>query len=325
MKCVIFVTAALSFLSLPARTQIKQDPSFRVVGYYSLQSAMNKSTLNVPFTKLTHVNLFFLNPDTFGNFKKNYSALIPFIKKAHDKNVKVLVSIGGGGRHPYYAKLLNDTNRAVFIHKLVTLVTKYDLDGVDVDIEGSDIDANYGNFSAELAQALHLRNKIITAAIAIYFKNDYSDKALAQYDFLNLMSYDHTAAWAPQKPGPHASYEQAIDDLTYFRMTRSIPKDNITLGVPFYGYGFGPKHQVRGVTMNYNHIVTAFPTAELSDEWNMNDSTVMYYNGMTTIKMKTLLAKEQASGIMIWQLSGDAPGSKSLLGEIDRVAKENSR
>jgi GH18 family chitinase len=50
---------------------------------------------------------------------------------------------------------------------------------------------------------------------------------------------------------------------------------------------------------------------------------VLYYNGIPTIKMKTILAKEEASGIMIWQLSGDAPGSNSLLQAIDQVIKEN--
>ena len=50
---------------------------------------------------------------------------------------------------------------------------------------------------------------------------------------------------------------------------------------------------------------------------------MLYYNSIPTIKMKTILAKEEASGIMIWQLSGDAPGSKSLLQAIDETAKEN--
>jgi len=38
----------------------------------------------------------------------------------------------------------------------------------------------------------------------------------------------------------------------------------------------------------------------------------LYYNGIPTIKKKTVLAKEKASGIMIWQLSGDATGFKVI-------------
>ena len=48
----------------------------------------------------------------------------------------------------------------------------------------------------------------------------------------------------------------------------------------------------------------------------------MYYNGIPTIKRKTLLAKKEASGIMIWQLSGDARGAKSLLNVINEVPVE---
>ncbi|MEP6847046.1 MAG: hypothetical protein ABI861_13630 [Panacibacter sp.] len=44
---------------------------------------------------------------------------------------------------------------------------------------------------------------------------------------------------------------------------------------------------------------------------------------MLTIKMKTNLAKQEASGVMIWQLSGDATGAKSLLAVINEAAKEN--
>jgi GH18 family chitinase len=301
----------------------QQDIPFRIVGYYSLEYAIKKSVTDVPFNELTHINLFFLNPDARGKFKQDLSQLIPFIQRAHANNVKVLFSIGGGGKHPYYAQLLKDSSRTMLINNLVNVVMKYDVDGIDNDIEGTDIDENYDNFSVELAKALHQHNKLFTAAIAIYFKGDYTDRALAQYDFLNLMSYDHTGAWAPQKPGPHSTYEQAVDDLTYFRNERNISKDKITLGVPFYGYGFGPEYPIRGLTMNYNSIVDKYPGAELKDEFDMGDGTIMYYNGMNTIKLKTLLAEQDASGIMMWQLSGDAAGSKSLLNEINQVSKEN--
>ena len=157
-----------------------QTSAFRVVGYYSLESAMKEDLKNVPFNKVTHINLYFLNPDSTGNFKYDLSVLIPFIKMAHTKNVKVLASIAGGGRHPYYAKLLKDNKRAMLINNLISMVLQIDLDGIDVDIEGSDIDENYDNFVIELAESLHQHKKLITAAIAVFYKGDLTDKALAQ-------------------------------------------------------------------------------------------------------------------------------------------------
>jgi GH18 family chitinase len=307
-----------------AKAQLPDDSTvFKIVGYYSLQSAMTKNFNDVPFDKLTHINLYFLNPDSSGNYQPDFSALIPFVKAAHEKNVKVLASLGGGGKHPYYATLLKEGSRTKLITQLLSIVQQYDLDGIDVDIEGSDIDENYDNLVAELAIALHRNNKLITAATAVFYKGDITDRSLGQFDFLNVMSYDHTGAWATEKPGPHSTYAHAVEDLAYFKTERRIPKNKLILGVPFYGYGFGPTLTTPGISMNYGEIVAKFPGAETKDQLEMGDGKILYYNGMPTIKMKTVLAKTEASGIMIWQLSGDASGAKSLLEVIHQTVSEN--
>ncbi len=303
-----------------AQEPASKKSRFKIIGYYSLQSAMSDDLNNVPFDKLTHINLWFLNPDTLGNFNQDLSALAPFINAAHKKNVKILPSIGGGSPHPYYHALLKEDKRATFINNLVSVVTKYNMDGIDVDLEGGDIDENYESFVVELAAALRARKKMITAAIAVYYKDKLSDKALAQYDFVSVMSYDRTGSWRPEKPGPHSTYAHAVEDLEYFGVERSIPKEKMVLGVPFYGYGFGPELTSPAISKNYGQIVTDFPEAESSDEFKMPDGKILYYNGIATIKQKTALAKEKASGIMIWQLKGDATGEHSLLNAINKVA-----
>jgi GH18 family chitinase len=70
--------------------------------------------------------------------------------------------------------------------------------------------------------------------------------------------------------------------------------------------------------MNYREIVTTFPGAELVDEWKMADGKIIYYNGIPTMKQKVALARKKASGIMIWQIQGDANGSMSLLKVINK-------
>jgi GH18 family chitinase len=100
----------------------------------------------VPFDQLTHVNLSFLNPDAQGAFNQDLSGLAPFVEAAHRSNVKVLASIGGGGAHPYYHDLLKDESRPAFIDRLVAIALKANLDGIDVDIEGGDIDDHYEVF-----------------------------------------------------------------------------------------------------------------------------------------------------------------------------------
>ncbi len=317
MKLKIYILIPMLWLCVII-TEAQTSSTFKVVGYYSLSAAM-KEVDSKTLKKLTHVNLWFLNPDSLGTFNRDLSELKPFITKAHQHRVKVLFSIGGGSKQPQYHYLLKDDRRAMLIDKLVSEVLKYNLDGVDVDLEGSNIDEYYEKFVIELGQSLRAKNKLITAAIAVYYKDQLTDKALAAYDFVNVMSYDRTGPWRPEKPGPHSTYEHAVEDLTYFAEERKIPAEKMTLGVPFYGYGYGPELTSKAISMNYGAIVKTFPGAESEDQWTMPDGKILYYNGMPTMKKKVKLAREKASGVMIWQVLGDAPGKKSLLRVINKT------
>jgi GH18 family chitinase len=136
------------------------------------------------------------------------------------------------------------------------------------------------------------------------------------------MAYDRTGSWNPEKPGPHSTYEHAENDLDYFMNERNIPKEKMTLGIPFYGYGFGPELTSKAISMNYKEIVSTFPGAEKVDQWTMPDGKILYYNGIPTMRKKTLLARQKASGIMIWQVLGDSKGKKSLLKTIQKASVE---
>lgn len=294
-----------------------QTTPFKVVGYYSIDAAI-KNENKLPFNYLTHINLWFLNPDSLGSFTQDLSLIKPFIRDAQRKKVKVLFSIGGGSKQPQYHGLLKD-RRELLINNLILIVNQYHLDGIDVDLEGSDIDENYEPFVIELARGLHAQQKIITAAVAVYYKNQLSDAALNAYDFVNIMSYDRTGPWRPDRPGPHSTYTHAVEDLRYFGIDRKISKNKMTLGVPFYGYGYGPDLKSKAISMSYDKIVTAFPDASYVDEWLLPDGKIIYYNGIPTMKQKTKLASEMASGIMIWQIFGDTRGNKSLLKAIHKA------
>lgn len=304
----------------------KKSPiSFKVVGYYFLNSAL-RDTVHADSTylflnKITHLNIAFINPDTTGNFRQDL-AIDTLIKKAHKKKVKVLASIAGGGSHAYYAALLQDDKRKFFIGNLVSLVKRYDLDGIDVDLEGSDIDKNYEEFVIELAASLRPQKKLITAAIATAYKDQLADKALKQFDFVNIMSYDRAGPWRPQEPGNHSPYAMAEEDLNYWHNIRSIPKNKLVLGLPFYGYGFGALDS-SVVSMDYKQIVSLYPNNELSDTLNLPGNVIMYYNNISTIRRKTELAIKNGGGVMIWQLLGDVAGDNSLLNAIDQVVHKN--
>ncbi|MBK8506077.1 MAG: hypothetical protein IPL46_30100 [Saprospiraceae bacterium] len=321
------ILLCICFISLKVNAQ-NPTSDFKIVGYHSFDAATKADTLEVPFNKLTHIDLAFVNPDVSGNFNQNFDALIPFIKAAHHHNVKVLYSIGGGSYQAQYHALLKNDKRPKLIKDLVSKVLQYDADGIDVDLEsgyafGPDMDPNYAIFIVELAQALRSHNKLITSALPSRPGNTVTQKALAQFDFINIMSYDHTGPWSPNRPGHHSSYVDAMDDLDYYRNTLNISKEKLILGVPFYGHGFGPGLNDPVIPwMVYKDIVSTYGGAEWVDHWHLPNGYIMYYNGIPTIKNKTELAKKEAGGIMIWELGYDIPtGGKSLLNAINAAAR----
>lgn len=321
----IFFLAALASLAVTAQ---ETSSSFKIVGYYPFDKAITADTAEVPFSRLTHINLAFVNPDSAGNLKQNFAGLAAFVASAHAHNVKVAYSIGGGSYQGQYHALLKNDKRSQLVKDLVATVMQYDADGIDVDLEsgyafGKETDPNYGIFIKDLSQALKAKNKLLTAALPSQPGNVVTQDVLSQFDFINLMSYDHTGPWSPDRQENHASYSAAMDDLKYYLNTLKVPREKLVLGVPFYGHGFGPALTDPVIPwMVYSEIVTTYPGSEWVDHWHLPNGYIMYYNGIPTIKNKTLLAKKEAAGIMIWELTYDVPGRKSLLNAISQAARQ---
>lgn len=312
----------LTLLLLPSAQKdalVAQSPAetFKVVGYLMVnRPGLPASLSGFNFKNLTHLNLAFINPDSTGAFPDK-PVIGQIVQLAHAAGVKVLMSMGGGGIPAYFTGFLTDPKRPGFVQSIAATLDKYQLDGIDVDLEGKAIDQHYAQFVSDLSVVTTAKKKLLTAAVATPYGANTPDAALAKFDFINVMSYDKTGPWRPANPGQHAPYDMALSDLAYWGTTRSIPRSKMTLGLPFYGYGFGANNLVSG--MNFSQIVAAYPTAVFDDQVGLPDGETMYYNGITTIRKKTALAMQQASGIMIWEISQDAPDPNSLLKNINDV------
>jgi chitinase len=323
----VLITVLMCSCKKTARSEIKTNDgdkqpvataSFRVVGYLREYDVVDGRATQFDFSKITHLNIAFLNPDANGDFAM-LTGLKELVTAAHAKNVKVLASIGGGLAPAYYTTLIGDkASRTKLVSSIAGLTTLYNLDGIDVDLEGSFVDANYETFVSELKVLLQPQKKLLTTAVATVYATQYTDKALAQFDYINIMSYDKTGPWKPEKPGQHSPYSMAVDDLDYWGSTRGIAKEKLSLGLPFYGYGFG--NGVPG-DMSFADIVKQYPGAENKDEVTVAAGGTMYYNGLPTIKSKTMLALQKAGGVMVWQLLQDGTGANSLLNTIDAEVK----
>jgi chitinase len=309
----------LLFIAILFCNQIQSQTEFRVVGYFVNWYDPLTDARNLDYSKVTHLNWAFINPtNATGDLEQPGSPLDTLVARAHAKNVKVLVSLGGGSqtsstRSWYNTLQSSPSNRALFAHKIVQFVKKYNLDGFDVDLEGDLIvKGPYDEFIKTLSDSLKPQGKLLTAALNGGGTDNFNNSTLAYFDFINIMSYDFTGSWTPNDPGQHASYEHAVQGVTSWA-ARGATKDQLSVGLPFYAHAFlsdiGMDYE------NYNVIIGRYPYAYNQD----TVGRIVFYNGIPTIKQKTCMAMEKAGGVMIWALQYDVTGSKSLLNAIHDV------
>ncbi|MDB5256353.1 MAG: large protein [Chitinophagaceae bacterium] len=299
----------------------------RVVAYIPTWINFPGIVNTADLTKVTHLNIAFANPNTSGVLSGvSAGNITTVVNAAHAKNVKVLISIGGAGASAstYKTLLANSTSSSSFVTKLVQYAVDNNLDGIDVDIEGDVLgggnvtSSQYQTFVTQLGTGLHAKGKIMTSALATWFGSDVTNTAAAQFDFINVMSYDAAIPGTGDGAAQHSSYQFAVDDFNYWHNTKGVPGSKLTVGMPFYGYGWGSYAQSGNDEIAYSSIVSKYAGAENNDVVG-SGSNAIYYNGIPTIKKKTTFAIANASGVMIWELPEDAPGAKSLLNAISEV------
>ena len=234
----VLITMAIACSKKLLPSQTMDATNLRVLGYFPGARDWTKGITAIDFTKITDLNLAFINPDSTGNFPANDSLKL-LIQAAHNNKVRVFASIGGGSPPPYLADLMETQRRASFIANIVSLAERYNFDGIDVDIENDLINAQYAPFVNDLAAAIKPTKKLLTAALASWNSDLLADATLQQYDFINIMSYDKTGPWDTTKPGQHSPFSMVQEDFNYFHNKRNITAAKLFIGLHFYGYGLG--------------------------------------------------------------------------------------
>lgn len=309
MKTKLFWLLLLLALLLAPGVGNAQAP-FRVVGYLP---AWRGELDTAQLRHLTHVNYAFLQPTPTGGLEPlpNPDKLRRLVAAAHAAKVKVLLSVGGwhDGDHRAFDAIGADAKRInTFTTNLLRFAKQYRLDGIDIDWEHPDARtaSGYAALMARLATQLHRRGQLLTAAVAggTWAGPGILPSVFDDVDFLNIMAYD-------DPPPAHATYAGAAQTLAYWQ-GRGLPAAKTVLGLPFYGRSTSSEEA-------YNTLVArgADPTADLFG--------AVGYNGLATTKRKVGLALDQASGVMIWELTQDAAGANSLLAAISQALAQRTR
>lgn len=281
-----------------------------VLAYLPTWSDIPALTETMDYSVLTHINLAFANPVEGGpvGFAYTDDAVIhALVARAHENGVKVIASIAGAAESDIVRARITEENTEAYIDELEALMAKFELDGIDVDIEGGSVDGTYAPFVQRLAQRIRPQGKLVTSAVAAWFSAEIKDDALFCFDFINVMSYDLLEWAGSPQPGDHASMDEARDDLRYWTLSRGYPAERTVLGVPFYGYcwGTGCGGTGGGGQIRYSAIAERFPEA-VGQDWYEDSARDLRIslNSATTITAKTQLSQEYG-GVMIWDISQD--------------------
>ena len=299
----------------------ESDNEFRVIGYYS-GDLFDEPLENLQTDKLTHIMYAFLIPQKDGSCVpfENPDKVKALVEKAHKDGCKVYIAVGGWSYKDvplvttFEAVAANDILRKKFIGNVMDIVDEYGFDGVELDWEypSKASEKNYEKLILELHEKLREKDKHITAALngawsatqGPEVSNYVSEACLDAFEFINVMSYD-------MNNEQHSPFWFANTSIDYW-LTRGVTADKIVLGMPLYA---------RPSWMQYRHLVAENAEFAYSDyaKINGNDS---HYNGLPTLCKKTILAKEKAGGVMLFDVNEDTNDESSVVSMIDDVVNQ---
>jgi len=313
----------LAFLALlPFAHTAFGAPATPVICAYVFTRETPLAPGQVDGSKLTRINYAFANieqgrivegaPATAGNL-----AVLTALR--HDNpGLTVLISVGGwlwSGRFSDMA--LTPATRATFIDSVVAFLSRYDLDGLDIDWEfPAQIGAgnkfrpedkqNYTSLVKELRARFdsiqkkthrHLYLTVAVGATTDFLDNTEMGEVQKYVDTVNLMAYDYYEPDDHHGTGNHAPLFTDPADPKAISANRSVteyekagvPAAKLVLGVPFYGHVWGQVsatnhglfqsgQPVPNIYANYGNIVSTMLGQGYARYWDNASSAPYLYN-----------------------------------------------
>lgn len=313
---------------LPPAPPVVQPPpgfGFYVVGYFPSYRNIN-DVPDVKFRMCNVINYAFFGVNTNNELTVNNAALAAqVIAKAKANNAKAFMSINDGsgdGKTNFKNMAASAAGRDHFIRHVMAKVRQFGFDGVDVDWEfpttSDGTDVTFTTLMKELSDSLHRDAKYyLTAAItagkyAGGIRDAIKQELFNYVDWFNIMAYDDFSTTVPYRH--HSDLALATTCLNYWINTRGMPKQKAVLGFPAYGRPSGITQS--GTILTYKDILSKGGSPQSDSALVSNGAFtnyMIYYNGQPTVKKKTMLAKQMANGVMMWEKWQDATDANSLL------------
>ncbi len=240
-----------------------------MMGLYSVEGKrFNMSYLygNYNYTKLirrTNGSVDEVSPSYF-DLKSDGSLLLNeidenFVDDAHDSGVRVVPFLSNHWDRVKGRAALSNIDK--LSDQIVEAIEKYDLDGVNVDIENvTEVDReNYIELVKILREKLPV-SKTVSVAVAANpsgwskgWHASYDYEKLSEYvDYIMIMAYDEH--YESGEAGPVASIQFVEKSIKY--ALNYVPKEKVVLGIPFYGRYWKEGSSYGGYGASLNQIQT---------------------------------------------------------------------
>lgn len=270
----LIITIVLSiFLVKPEEGQA--DNKFNMTYLYFGDTNNQMSLVDKTNGSLSVISPNYFNIDNDGSLLLTSLLSTEFVRNMHAQNIKVVPFISNHWDRALGRAALQ--NREALADEIVAAVKKYNLDGINVDIENvTEVDrTNYTDFVRILRSKLP-EGKELSVAVAANprgfttgWHGSYDYEALAKYsDYLMLMAYDES--YYGSKPGPVAS-RAFVENSIKYALNRVSP-EKIVLGIPFFGRYWNNSETVGG---NGISLVKA-------------ESIIKHYNGKVYFDKSTM-------------------------------------
>lgn len=275
-----------------------------------------------PFA-MTHINYAFGHVnETFNGINVDNPERLHSISALKEQNpdLKVILSVGGWGSGRFSEMAADSLNRAAFAADCKRVIDEFNLDGVDIDWEyptsssagissSPDDTQNYTKLMRDIRAQIGTDKSLTlaTPGSAEY----YDFPAILPYvDFVNIMSYDIGTVPFHQSPLYESEHTKlTADQALKAHLAAGIPKDKLTLGLPFYGRGFKEYPDY----MDYKDLevlegckIVWDSLAQVPYIENAAGELVLGYNDTTAIDIKCrYILDNDILGAMYWEYTCD--------------------
>ncbi|CAK7225905.1 Chitinase 4 [Sporothrix bragantina] len=195
---------------------------------------------------------------------------VNLLKRAN-RHLKVLLSLGGWGAGTDFSSAASsEANRKRFASTAVKLVTDWGFDGVDIDWEYVETEADKANvilllkatreafdaYAAENAPGYHFLITYASPAGATQYKALDIAGMDPYIDTWNLMTYDYAGSWSEITTFQSNLYDSthfktvtSSDTIISYYLSQGIAPAKVHMGLPLYGHVF---ENTEGVGYKYN-------------------------------------------------------------------------